>query len=223
MHRVQFISAMVIALLLALPVLPPQDPKPNEPPIEKSQIEFTEAEKVWWKEFEPTENALVKLENDKRRELAEIKTQVEQSYRERRDTRLDKMEKEVFDKQQPVIKKFAPLIEKAVANYLNALVAGAEQDVRVPLDDKKMPTVLHQEKAKYTEEARQNRVQGVVTLSVVFQPDGKITNIRVVKGLADGLVEKAIEVVTKQVFRPAVKQNRFIAVRGSLEFSFNLF
>ena len=34
------------------------------------------------------------------------------------------------------------------------------------------PTILYREKAKYTEEARQNKIQGTVVLQVVFNVNG---------------------------------------------------
>jgi TonB family protein len=85
------------------------------------------------------------------------------------------------------------------------------------------PTILSREKAKYTEEARQNKVQGTVVLSVIFQADGRITNIRTIRGLPDGLTEKAIEAAQKIRFQPATKNGQAVSVRGNLEFTFNLY
>ena len=85
------------------------------------------------------------------------------------------------------------------------------------------PTILYREKAKYTEEARQNKVQGTVVLSVVFNLNGSITEVKVVRGLPDGLTEKAIEAARKIRFNPAVKNGTPVSVRGQLEFSFNLY
>jgi TonB family protein len=92
-----------------------------------------------------------------------------------------------------------------------------------PMTANLKPTILYKEKAKYTEEARQNKIQGTVVLSVVFTADGRITSIRVVRGLPDGLTEKAIEAAQKIRFNPAVKNGAPVSVRGSLEFTFNLY
>ncbi|MGH9840336.1 MAG: TonB family protein [Blastocatellia bacterium] len=92
-----------------------------------------------------------------------------------------------------------------------------------PMTASVRPKILYQEKAKYTEEARQNKVQGVVMLSVIFTADGQIANIRTVRGLPDGLTEKAIEAARKIRFQPAVKNGQPVSVRGTLEFSFNLY
>ncbi|MFM8393045.1 MAG: TonB family protein [Acidobacteriota bacterium] len=92
-----------------------------------------------------------------------------------------------------------------------------------PMSASLRPTILYKEKAKYTEEARQNKIQGTVVLNVVFTADGRITNIRVVRGLPDGLTEKAIEAAQRIRFNPAVKAGVPVSVRGNLEFTFNLY
>lgn len=85
------------------------------------------------------------------------------------------------------------------------------------------PVITYKEKAKYTEEARQNKVQGSVVLSVVFTADGRITNIKVVRGLPDGLTEKAIEAAQRIKFQPAMKNGSPVSVRMSLEFNFAVY
>jgi len=92
-----------------------------------------------------------------------------------------------------------------------------------PMTASLRPTILYREKAKYTEEARQNKIQGTVVLQVVFNVNGSITDIRVIRGLPDGLTEKAIEAAKKIRFNPAVKAGTPVSVRGSLEFTFNLY
>ena len=92
-----------------------------------------------------------------------------------------------------------------------------------PMTASLKPTILYREKAKYTEEARQNKVQGSVVLQVVFHANGTITDIRVVRGLPDGLTEKAIEAAKRIRFQPAVRAGVAVSVRGTLDYSFNLY
>jgi TonB family protein len=92
-----------------------------------------------------------------------------------------------------------------------------------PMTASLRPTILYREKAKYTEEARQNKVQGTVVLQVVFQATGAIADVKVIRGLPDGLTEKAIEAAKKIRFNPAVKNGTPVSVRGTLEFTFNLY
>jgi len=85
------------------------------------------------------------------------------------------------------------------------------------------PIILYREKAKYTEEARQDKIMGVVVLSAVFTADGRIAEIRVVRSLQDGLTEKAIEAAQKIRFKPATKNGEPISVRMQIEYNFAIY
>jgi len=85
------------------------------------------------------------------------------------------------------------------------------------------PKITYREKAKYTEEARENITHGVVELNVVFRTEGSISDIRVVNGLPYGLIERAIDAARKIRFEPAIKDGQPVHVRGNLEFAFNLY
>jgi TonB family protein len=84
------------------------------------------------------------------------------------------------------------------------------------------PTILYKANASYTEDARRNGIEGEVVLDVVFAWDGTINSIRVVRGLPDGLTEKAIEAALKTRFQPAVENGALVSVRGNLSFTFVL-
>ncbi|MGH8845779.1 MAG: energy transducer TonB [Blastocatellia bacterium] len=85
------------------------------------------------------------------------------------------------------------------------------------------PTITYREKAKYTEEARDNVTHGTVALNVVFRSNGSISDIRVISGLPDGLVESAIDAAQKVRFEPGIKDGQPVSVRGTLEFVFHLY
>ncbi len=85
------------------------------------------------------------------------------------------------------------------------------------------PKILYKERAKYTEEARLNKVQGTVVLSAIFTADGRILNIRVVRGLPDGLSETAIEAAQRIRFQPATKNGAVISVIATIEFTFSIY
>jgi TonB family protein len=91
------------------------------------------------------------------------------------------------------------------------------------MDEKLRPTILYREKARYTETARQNRVQGSVVMMVVFASDGQLKHLLVLRGLPDGLTEQAIAAARKIRFTPAMRNGRPISVVGTLDFSFNLY
>ncbi len=90
------------------------------------------------------------------------------------------------------------------------------------MDSSTRPTILHREIAKYTLEARDNGVEGIVQLSVVFGADGQIGDLRVLRGLPHGLTEEALEAAKRIRFEPATKDGQPVSVRGTVEYSFRL-
>ncbi|HEX8723409.1 MAG TPA: energy transducer TonB [Pyrinomonadaceae bacterium] len=75
----------------------------------------------------------------------------------------------------------------------------------------------------FTEEARRNNVSGTVRLRAVLAASGEVTNLSVVKGLPDGLTEKAIAAARQIKFRPAVKDGRPVSQYVVLEYTFNIY
>ena len=84
-------------------------------------------------------------------------------------------------------------------------------------------TILSNPKPGYTESARQNQIQGLVTLEVVLSGVGNVGSIRVVDGLGFGLNEKAIEAARQIRFTPAVKDGRAVSVRVTLQYNFSVY
>lgn len=66
------------------------------------------------------------------------------------------------------------------------------------------PRVIHRARPLYTEEARKLRIQGVVILQAVIETDGTISNVKVLKGLPEGLSEAATEAIRQWTFQPAL-------------------
>ena len=70
------------------------------------------------------------------------------------------------------------------------------------------PRVLAEPRPQYTEEAKQLKIQGEVTLQVRFGNDGKVEVLRVVTGLGHGLDEEATRVAERIQFKPAEKNGK---------------
>ena len=85
------------------------------------------------------------------------------------------------------------------------------------------PTILYREKAKYSEEAREKRVQGAVILLATFTASGQIMDIRVVRGQPYGLTEEAILAAKRIRFQPAIENGVPVTVRAQLEYNFALY
>jgi periplasmic protein TonB len=66
------------------------------------------------------------------------------------------------------------------------------------------PSCVYCPDPKYSEEARKAKYQGTVVLQAVITPDGRATEIQVVKGPGLGLEEKAVEAVKQWRFKPAL-------------------
>ncbi len=76
---------------------------------------------------------------------------------------------------------------------------------------------------QYTEEARKARYQGVVVVEVVILPDGRTSDVRVVRGLGMGLDEKALEMVRTWRFKPMIGPGgRAVPVELDVEVAFRL-
>jgi TonB family protein len=75
----------------------------------------------------------------------------------------------------------------------------------------------------FTEEARKNNVTGLVKLRLVLSSSGSVTNISVVKGLPDGLTEKAIAAARQIRFNPAQKDGRTVSQWITIEYNFNIY
>ncbi|MCI0389804.1 MAG: energy transducer TonB [Acidobacteria bacterium] len=113
-------------------------------------------------------------------------------------------------------------IANATGKYLGLLREGKEKGYRVPLPDYR-PTILHRVPARYTNAARKAKTQGVVVLSIEFQPDGTLKVVNVVNGLGFGLDEKAVAAARKIVFLPAIKDGAFVNMPSKIEYSFNIY
>jgi TonB family protein len=59
-------------------------------------------------------------------------------------------------------------------------------------------------------------------LSVLVGEDGNVKNVRVVRGLPDGLTDQAIDAARRAKFKPATKDGKPVAYWIGLEMNFNI-
>ena len=84
------------------------------------------------------------------------------------------------------------------------------------------PKIIHSEEPEYSEEARKARYQGTVLLAIEIGTNGRVSNIRVLRGLGLGLDEKAIAAVEKWIFKPAMASGRAVASPAQVSVTFHL-
>lgn len=82
--------------------------------------------------------------------------------------------------------------------------------------------ILSKPRPAYTPEARQLRLEGEVSLQVVFQADGTIHVIRVVQGLGHGLDEAAVQAATRVRFKPATRGGTPVDTNATIKIIFEL-
>ncbi|HEX3525820.1 MAG TPA: TonB family protein [Thermoanaerobaculia bacterium] len=77
-------------------------------------------------------------------------------------------------------------------------------------------------KPAYTAEARKSQVRGVVVIESIIDAEGCMRNVRVLKGLPDGLSEAALRATRLWVFSPARLQEKPVPVYYSLTVNFQI-
>ena len=75
---------------------------------------------------------------------------------------------------------------------------------------------------KYTKDARKHKVTGSVIIRCIFSSTGKVTDIRVISGLPDGLTEKAVAAARLIRFKPAMMNGKPVSMYMQIEYNFNL-
>src|SRR5579885_570745 len=87
-----------------------------------------------------------------------------------------------------------------------------------PKDVTQRALITSKPEPSFTEAARKDNVTGLVRLRAVLSASGAVTGITVVKGLSDGLTEKAIEAAKQIKFRPAQKDGHAVSQYVTLEY-----
>lgn len=94
-----------------------------------------------------------------------------------------------------------------------------------PLDvggDVMPPKKIYAPQPRYTEEARQARIQGVTLLQAIIDPHGDVVDLKILKGLPLGLDQSALETVQQWKFEPATKNGKPVPVYYNVTVHFSL-
>jgi periplasmic protein TonB len=85
------------------------------------------------------------------------------------------------------------------------------------------PRAIYTPEPEFSEEARKAKYQGVVVLTIIVGPDGRVYSPKVLRSLGMGLDEKAVEGVKTWKFDAAKKDGHPVAVEMNVEVAFNLY
>jgi periplasmic protein TonB len=84
------------------------------------------------------------------------------------------------------------------------------------------PRVVQRTMPEYTQEALKAKVEGDVVLTTTIQTDGTPGDIKVTRGLGNGLDEKAIDCLKQWRFSPGSRNGKPVAVKATVEIRFRL-
>jgi TonB family protein len=99
-----------------------------------------------------------------------------------------------------------------------------ESDGPFPINQVTSRAVLTSKPAPgFTNEARKSDVSGVVRLRAVLTSEGEVMKVSVIKGLPDGLTEKAIAAAKQIRFTPARRYGHAVSQYVALEYYFNVY
>lgn len=87
----------------------------------------------------------------------------------------------------------------------------------------RLPVIRHKPDPAFTAESRKGDATGTVRLTAVLCRTGRVTDIRLVKGLPDGLTESAVAATRGIKFTPAEKDGRPVSVSATFEYLFNAY
>ena len=92
-----------------------------------------------------------------------------------------------------------------------------------PSEVSKRAQVISRPEPLYTEEARKNQITGTVSLRLVLNANGSVSNISAISRLPDGLTERAIAAARQIKFIPAEKDGRKVSQWVTIQYNFNIY
>lgn len=84
------------------------------------------------------------------------------------------------------------------------------------------PRILSKVEPQYSEEARKNKLQGSISLSIVIDTSGMPTQIAVLRPLGMGLDEEAVKAVSQWRFAPGTKNGAPVPVYTQIEITMHV-
>src|SRR5262249_7266880 len=128
----------------------------------------------------------------------------------------------------PVLVASMPLVPPAVELQPSSTTAATPQRTRigsgnaVPNNAVVPPQIIESSQPAFTTEALAANVEGTVTLEGHVDTQGRVSALRVIKGLGYGLDQKAIDAVLSWKFRPALRTGSRVEAIMQIEVDFRI-
>jgi TonB family C-terminal domain len=113
-------------------------------------------------------------------------------------------------------------VMEAIKQRVTALEAALEFSKHKDDPAYKRPTPLNAPMPQYTQDARSNKVQGVVNVAVFINEEGKVVTVVLLTTLGHGLDETAMRAASQLRFLPATKDGKAVPCWQSVQIEFNL-
>jgi TonB family protein len=118
---------------------------------------------------------------------------------------------------------FTPAFPKVLLHYGQMDNQQAQRDPNRMQPGDTPPKLIHNVEPMYSEQARRQKIQGVVMISMIVTEQGEPADLHVEKSLGYGLDEKALEAASKYRFKPALRDGNPIPMRITVEMNFRLY
>jgi TonB family protein len=102
-------------------------------------------------------------------------------------------------------------------------VAGPDGEVYNVGGSVRPPVLTYAPDPNYTEAARKAKLSGNVIVSLIVDQNGEPQNVRVERGLGNGLDQKAVETVEQYRFKPATRNGEPVPANLKVEVNFQIF
>jgi protein TonB len=85
-----------------------------------------------------------------------------------------------------------------------------------------LPTIVSRIDPTYSQQAREERLQGTVALEAVVLEDGSARVVSLIRGLGLGLDENAVQALEQRTVEPSMKYDKAVKIALTIEVNFSL-
>jgi protein TonB len=134
----------------------------------------------------------------------------------------DDIEIDVESDQEMEMDDFVPMVEDEEEVVEMEIFTVVESMPQVPGGDAARMKFL-QENIKYPQMARESGIQGTVYVTFVVEPDGSVSDVRILRGIGGGCDEEAIRVIQKMPnWNAGMQRGKPVRVQFNMPIKFTL-